>query len=312
MANIYNVNKTTILNYAKKIGHNTSQYKNNIRKLNNEQIEYINRNYDLKNSKVLAQEFSCSKELISKIWMENNKNGKYHYNYYSDFNYFENIDTPDKAYYLGFIAADGCVYKRKNNVNSQKWLSIKINQKDEELLIKFLAYLNSGNIIHRNSRKCKYYISVYSNMQIVSDKLCNDLYKYNILPNKTYSYKPTYLPDNLIFHFIRGYFDGDGSISCSKKQYYKPSSYNITFTGNKDTMTYFKYLLSNYDIKGVLHKDTRKGNTYDLHISNTKSKYKFINLIYEDCKDLCLYRKKNLSDKFIKAVLDNKTKRVKI
>lgn len=116
-----------------------------------------------------------------------------------DDNYFENINTSNKAYILGFIAADGCVLD--NNT-----LQITIKKDDIEILnfIKKELQYEGSFAINRE---------IYISLRVKSKKICQDLSKYFIVPRKTKILKfPTNI--NPIFYkdYIRGYFDGDGSI----------------------------------------------------------------------------------------------------
>ena len=46
----------------------------------------------------------------------------------------EKIDSPDKAYFLGLLAADGCVYRRKNGSKSQAMIKLTLQEKDKDIL----------------------------------------------------------------------------------------------------------------------------------------------------------------------------------
>jgi hypothetical protein len=114
-------------------------------------------------------------------------------------NYFEKIDTANKAYFLGFIYADGNIYKNH--------IKIDINKKDEHLLHMFLKELNSEHKVYRYKDNVSINIS--------NEKIKNDLNRLGVYSQKTTNIKFPNLeqvPDELIRHFLRGYFDGDGSI----------------------------------------------------------------------------------------------------
>lgn len=308
VAEIYNVDKATILNFAKKIG-----YKNYINPLVDDQdIEFIKHNYHNFSARELSERFGTSTSRISQIWLQNDLKGKVNRTYYSNFNYFESIDHPNKAYYLGFIAADGCVYDRENGTQ-QKMLSIGIHSKDEEMLQLFLNDLESNNpITHHENTSENGVITPVSQIQIVSDKICDDLSKYNIKPRKTWTFKPKEIPKEYLWHFIRGYFDGDGSISV-QGEIHKPSNYQIAFVGNKHFIDWLSNIFNQTEISHTCRRDNRKytDEFYYLTLSNMDSKYKFINMIYNDA-NVYLSRKKRLSESFIDAIKQNKTKRVKV
>ena len=136
--------------------------------------------------------------------------------YYYDTKSFEIINTPEKAYWLGFIFADGNVVYTKSTKN------LKLTSKDKEILIKFKKFLKSNNPIKIDKR-----ISIRYYIVISSKKIVKDLMKVGVVPNKRYCLKfPKFLKPNLIKYFIKGYFDGDGWISL---QYLKPTYTKIMF-----------------------------------------------------------------------------------
>lgn len=118
-------------------------------------------------------------------------------------NYFENLDSENKAYWLGFIAGDGNVTDHTFNL----WLS----SKDEThllLLKRELAW--NGKLLQHN----KYNTVGFS---IKSLKMTMDLANYGIIPNKTFILEFPHLNEDLTRHFIRGYFDADGCIYRARR-----------------------------------------------------------------------------------------------
>lgn len=126
---------------------------------------------------------------------------KYNYNR----EYFKVIDTEDKAYWAGFIAADGNVRRDLNKMR------IELNIKDIHHLEKFRENLNGNMPI----RECERYKNHSCYIEVNSVQICKDLNKIGITPNKSLTLDIDFsqIPNELIHHFIRGYFDGDGSIS---------------------------------------------------------------------------------------------------
>jgi intein/homing endonuclease len=152
-------------------------------------------------------------------------------------NYFEKIDSDDKAYILGFIYADGSVYKNYLSI----WLAIK----DVEILDFIKEKLDYGGIIYNsyNKKKNKKYVG----LTISSNKIVSDLNKFGIINNKTYQSKtlPIY---NKKYEkaFLRGFFDGDGSIYSNNSRKY--IEYTVNFSGNKSVLTQLKKILYKYSI----------------------------------------------------------------
>jgi len=114
-------------------------------------------------------------------------------------NFFSLIDTPEKAYWLGFIATDGNVYGSR----------IQINLKDREHLEKFRKAIGSSAPIKRYFKgRYELFKISFRNKQMVSD-----LARYSITPNKTFTVQPWSGPDHLMPHYWRGCVDGDGWVT---------------------------------------------------------------------------------------------------
>lgn len=135
-------------------------------------------------------------------------------------NYFEKIDTEEKAYWLGFLYADGNVRMHKNRSGI---LKLKLKQSDKQHIEKFNSSLNSNYPIKDGLEILKYknreYKCYYSVVCIYNTKMVKDLYNLGCMNNKTFKIKfPEFLDSELIRHFIRGYFDGDGCITSKNKK----------------------------------------------------------------------------------------------
>lgn len=118
-------------------------------------------------------------------------------------NYFEQIDTQEKAYILGFLYADGYNYELTHTV------SISFNFKDSEITEFIKRELNSTATYYPYAKGKNTFHTIHFN----SKQLSQDLKRHGCYQAKTYSLKfPTTVPDHLMNHFIRGVFDGDGCI----------------------------------------------------------------------------------------------------
>lgn len=131
--------------------------------------------------------------------------------YSIDESMFRNIDTVNKAYFLGFLYADGNVHSRYYQVK------LKLQKKDKQILedIKS-AFGFQQNLLESlgDYKRQDQSILVISNKVIHSD-----LIRHGVRPNKTFKLSfPFWLDKELYSHFVRGYFDGDGCISYDKKR----------------------------------------------------------------------------------------------
>jgi hypothetical protein len=125
-------------------------------------------------------------------------------------NYFSEIDSPEKAYWLGFLFTDGSVdhYKTTGRIRLQ------LQERDKEILEKFKEDLCLDcKIIYdiRNNSTC-------CSVEFTDEQIYNDLANYDIIPRKTYEidhipYKK--VPKKYWESYALGLFDGDGSLSCN-------------------------------------------------------------------------------------------------
>lgn len=117
--------------------------------------------------------------------------------------------NPNMAYLLGFYAADGCVYSNNNGIK------LTLASIDREFLVTINKLLESNYPIRDYETQQGY---KNSELRFSSFQIKSDFSKYNIVPKKTYNYKfPNNLKKEFYRDFIRGYFDGDGSISTAGK-----------------------------------------------------------------------------------------------
>ena len=128
-------------------------------------------------------------------------------------NYFETIDTSAKAYYLGFIIADGHIKKDESS------LSIELSIVDEQFLLDFIKALDSEHTLYYRTKKLKSTGKTYQEctLKITRPKLCADLIKHGVGNNKSYelSISKT-IPGEFMNSMIRGFIDGDGHWSIDK------------------------------------------------------------------------------------------------
>lgn len=118
---------------------------------------------------------------------------------------FDNIDTPDKAYWLGFIVADGYLNDSKN------MLRIKIGDKDKHHLEKFIDFLEGDKMmlkseIHNTTGNTQWYVSTYA------PQIHNALNNLNVEQAKSGNEHIPPIEKQYIRDFIRGLWDGDGFI----------------------------------------------------------------------------------------------------
>ena len=154
---------------------------------------------------ILGNKYNVSSTAINGLLKRRNvllRSPGFHRNYAVDEGYFDKIDSEDKAYWLGFIVADGNIHRT--------YLRIRLAAKDKQHLENFKKAISSQHPIplyktNQGHSACRLIIG--------SRKIVDALSNYSIVPNKRHILEFPDIPEGLVRHYIRGYFDGDGSIS---------------------------------------------------------------------------------------------------
>ncbi len=200
-----------------------------------------------------------------------NDNRKYNVNQ----KFFDKIDTEEKAYWLGFITADGYVTK--------KHLCLDI--KDKEHLIKFAHNIQSEHPIRRNRTT--------HHIRIFSVNLIRSLNKLGIYQAKTFNVKPYMdISDDLIRHYWRGIIDGDGCIYYNKNN----KSWRIGLTGNTYIVEAFCHWVQDF-VKTKAHP-TYYTNYCFIQYGGNKIIKSIAKLLYQN-SNVFLDRKKRLAEEIM-------------
>lgn len=232
----------------------------------------------------LAKKYVVSTYKIKRILKENNiyirsRNEQNKYNpqnqrqYHINDNYFD-TENPNMAYLLGFLAADGYVYQHKNSIK------ISLSDVDTGFLELIEKELNANFPIRHYETKDGYHVC---EVVFTSHQIKMQLFKYGIVPKKTYSFTfPYILNEKYYIDFIRGYFDGDGSVSTAGRALrWQLCSYN------KEFLISVLDILEKYNIPKV--NIYKRNNLYYFQYSTNSTKQLFNILYYDNC--LCLPRK---------------------
>ena len=242
---------------------------------NDNQKKFIKDNYINMSYKEIAECLNYTERQI-RGWINLNCPNKNR-----DFNkkYFSEIETPNQAYWLGFIYADGWVICNKKTSNYE--LGIELARTDEQQLIDFNKELGNSHIITYNHKE-KYIcgnknISITETVliRIYSKQIVLDLIKNNVLENKTLKSNYPIVKDKLFFDFLRGYIDGDGCIYVREDKI-SHSQVHIT-SSHREILDYIKNKLMKYGIKSEVYQE--KEMKYRLYI-NYKQALKLLDLIY--------------------------------
>jgi hypothetical protein len=219
-------------------------------------------------------------------------------------NYFDNIDTENKAYWLGFLWCDGYIAKRervdKYGIRIEYNIKLSLQENDKEHLIKFVSDIEGNYPVHRYAMPKN---NVFSNGKELFESrvFITNLHmgktlqeKYGIIPNRSDCSKIlNFLPEELYKHFIRGILDGDGTISFyvnTDKQGGKTNKANLSFTTYESILEFIERYFykiglteTEYYKKYKRHKEEGKdGYCRTLSYSGIPQVTKLVNYLYED------------------------------
>lgn len=250
----------------------------------------------MNNYELLFQEFQKNEISLTKFCKQNNISRKWFTEYIklkgfkitnkqneTKFNecIFDSIDTEEKAYWLGFIFADGYIsFKRYN-------FEISLALQDIDHLYKFNTFMSHHkNNVKRDHFRCRW--------SVCNKHLWETLNNLGCVPNKSLILQfpniSIFKNVDLIRHFIRGYVDGDGCISWKDKNHTK---YTLSILGTKQFLESINLQLPNLM---YLYKPKNK-SVYELK-STQKTLMSILNYLYKD-STIYLQRK---YDRYLSAV----------
>lgn len=211
--------------------------------------------------------------------------------YELDENYFEKIDSEHKAYWLGFIYADGYITAKRQYSNPK--FGITLSSNDRLHLVKLSLDLKSNYPINDYCNNTSYKKDTKSSRLLISNnKIVEDLKKHGVCENKTNILTAPDIPENLIPHFIRGYLDGDGCITSYKAGGYL--RYKVSILGTENILNFISDFIScnlDFEIKDY-YKRKENQTVSSLDICSCIRSKKFLDLIYKN-SSIYLDRKYN-------------------
>ena len=201
--------------------------------------------------------------------------------------YFNTIDSQLKAYFLGLIITDGCIYSKNGRTPS---VSLTLQKNDAYLIDRFIKEIHSNKVVTTDGRGC-------CEVAINSSKMVSDLHKYGVQERKSLqAIFPSNLPIDYYPSLLRGIIDGDGSISFYARKGRKCHTKAIRLCSGNE-----KFLL---DIVGFLHRVVDidpinvyrdKENLWSIAYRKTASLLKLIDYLYSGA-EIYMKRKKELCD----------------
>ncbi len=200
---------------------------------------------------------------------------------------FDSIDTEEKAYWLGFWYADGYLDSRPLNLNTKPKYGLELSLKGSDFthLEKFNTFMkHSKNIVKISETKCGTTICKRCRWIVTNKHLWQTLNSLGCTPKKSlvisFPDSSIFKSPNLIKHFIRGYWDGDGCLSWCDKEHTQP---HVSILGTEDFLTSIKkYLPLKFDyVLEKANKDSSNEITKQFSVCG-KNGYELAKYLYSN------------------------------
>ena len=227
-------------------------------------------------------------------WIENHINNPIPKRRRFNDRYFEIIDSPRKAYWLGLIYADGWISVSNDGSNYE--FGMELTRSDRYILEELNRDLGDVHIIYDNHKELliannhKKSIVDTSELRVYSKTLVGCLRKNGIVLKKTKSNIFPVVDDSLFPAFLRGYIDGDGCI-------HKMSNNHLAVHITSATLKCFEFiknkLKNDYNIESKIYSEPIDGycTKYRLYIFRNDDVKRLLDLIYREMDAPMLIRK---------------------
>ncbi len=272
-------------NYKEIAKENKVSYKTIQRYLKKFKLTNPNENWTNKEIKILKQNYSNNQNVYSlfsnrstlsinhkasRLGLKRDvRKNKYKINH----NFFKKWSS-EMAYILGFLFSDGNVSSKLSNFN------LHLSSKDYKILKIIRKKMDSNHPL-------KFYDKTNScSLRIFNKMMCKDLMSLGCVPKKSLILKFPDISDKYISHFIRGYFDGDGSIHFNK-----PNTIKISFISSKFFIKELQKVL-NKKLKLKINKTRKYNQVYATNYYSNDAR-RLCHWMYRNSKDLYLKRKKD-------------------
>lgn len=248
--------------------YQTKEYQNQIIELYNNGMSQVN----------IGKILNCSDYFVRSVLYKNNihirNNREQALKYTCDSNYFHQIDTEEKAYWLGFIAADGYVSSVRG-----KRLGISIGIIDQPHLKKFKQSINANcpiKIYHATG----YTNNEYCRVIINNPQIYDDLVNKGVVEHKTGKLKfpiENQVPTQFVFDYIRGYYDGNGSIKHSNR-----NEFGFALVSTYEFLCGVQKIIGDNHHFRTRHEHDEEINVYSLEFGGNQQTYRQLSKLYDN------------------------------
>lgn len=237
----------------------------------------------------ILKDNGIKKRTYAEAAVESNQNRALHKNK----EYF-NVQSHNMAWVLGFLAADGCINKKGNGI------SISVSSIDREILERIKEDIEIENPIHDFTNRQGF---DYSELNWTCKEHRAELEKYSIVPRKTFILEPPYkLNKKYWLDYVRGYFDGDGSvnlINVKGKRHYTALRWQVR-SATSSILEFCLNVLESYGIPrvNIQEREYENSTLYTIQYSTNPTK-KIYEILYSTPSTLYLARKKQHFEEII-------------
>lgn len=219
--------------------------------------------------------------------------------------YFDIIDTERKAYILGFLFADG------HNCVSKDYVALSLHEQDKHILeeintdfypLPCLTYVPARQTNNRNNA-AKYTLTIYTH------EISHALNELGMTQGKSFTMRIPFdkIPKDLLRHFVRGYFDGDGHIGFTKVFTFPEYIINICSGSEHFLHDLTKILAEELGITTPVKK-YKNANCFSINIYASRKVKLLGDWMYGDAT-IMLNRKRHSYDTFLRELAAKEKRR---
>ena len=284
ISRVTKISEFKIKSFLLKNNVSLAKRKGKFRKLSQDDIQdIVNMGLSRTKRKVIEDKYGLYRSLITKILKEHDADIESHQSKFSlDVDYFENIDTKEKAMMFGLMYSDGY------NQYDAGVISFGLTIEDIETVRKFKEIIKTDKPLEIITNNRGYSGEHFARIRVGSRKMSGDLNKHGCVQCKSLVKQfphEALTNDELIKSFIYGYFLGNGSISYEElktktKGNYK--NYRVAFYTNIFMARTFKEIFKKLGFHTSISKHDLKTNAAALSMSGNQQIKKFMDWLFKD------------------------------
>jgi hypothetical protein len=200
--------------------------------------------------------------------------------YTANHDYFAEIDTEEKAYFLGLLFADGSV-----QAEGKSWrIRLTLQRQDQDVVERLKQAISYSGPLRGPAK--------YVTLQVSSRAMGGDLVRHGCVPRKSLVLKYPVIDERWTWPFIRGYFDGDGSLSISGRQA------TWSMCGTREFLSVVRDHLASLSVHGTLFPVKGKRH-HTLSVRGNRQVVRVVEAMYDDAS-VSMPRKKEKADDVIR------------